>query len=193
VKGYAKHPNSPGFFCCSEEKQSGICSSSTEAINACYKEVFHSNAKFPSPPVMGFDNSNVVKQLFSDVIFCPYTFRDEYKSIFQCNSNNVRSVYVQKLEHEKSTVQVFINNAFAKLYSTSDPNKVWLNIDRFSNYTEKVLFELEYSYTQLALNKAHNAQIDNATLQVLYKSESFQPRSENFTDIFWQVFRDALE
>ncbi|CAI2185526.1 15141_t:CDS:2, partial [Funneliformis geosporum] len=80
VKGYAKHPNSPGFFCCSEEKQSGICSSSTEAINACYKE---------------------------------------------------------KLEHEKSTVQVFINNAFAKLYSTSDPNKVWLNIDRFSNYTEK--------------------------------------------------------
>src|SRR3954469_14248876 len=42
VKGYAGHSNSPGFFCYSEERQTGICSSSTEAINACYKEVFRS-------------------------------------------------------------------------------------------------------------------------------------------------------
>ena len=42
-------------------------------------------------------------------------------------------------------------------------------------------------------SRAHNAQIDNATLQVLYKSGSLQPRSENFTDIFWQAFRDALD
>lgn len=40
-------------------------------------------------------------------------------------------------------------------------------------------------------SRAHNAQIDNVTLQVLYKSGSLQPRSENF--IFWQAFRDALE
>jgi hypothetical protein len=176
VKGYAGHSNSPGFFCCSEEKQSGICGSSTEAINACYEEVFRSNAKFPGPPVMGFDNSDVVEQLFSDVIFRPYTFNlgrlnifvlgmgkskkpewnyagDGYKSIFQCNSNNVRSVYVQELEHEECTVQVFIDDAFAKLYNASDPNKVWLYIDRFSNYTGKVLFGLEYLYTQSCIEQ----------------------------------------
>ncbi|CAI2200521.1 18355_t:CDS:1, partial [Funneliformis geosporum] len=60
VKGYAGHPNSPVFFCCFEEKQSDICSYSTEAINTCYKEVFRSNTKFSGLPVMGFDNSDVV-------------------------------------------------------------------------------------------------------------------------------------
>jgi hypothetical protein len=43
--------------------------------------------------------------------------------------------------------------------------------------------------------RAHDAKIDNATLQMLYKSGFLQlnPRSENFTHTFWQAFRDALE
>jgi hypothetical protein len=56
----AEHSDSPGFLCCSKENQSGVCSSPTEAINTCYEKVFHSNAKFPGPQVMGFDNSNII-------------------------------------------------------------------------------------------------------------------------------------
>ena len=55
-----EHPNSPGFFCFSEKKWSGICNSLTEAINTCYEKVFHLNAKFSDLLVMGFDNSNIV-------------------------------------------------------------------------------------------------------------------------------------
>ncbi|CAI2200110.1 19651_t:CDS:2, partial [Funneliformis geosporum] len=113
VKGYAGHPNSPGFFCCSEEKQSGIYSSLAEVINTCYKEVFRSNTKFSSPLVIGFDNSDVVEQLFSDIIFRSYTFSLGRLNIFV-------------LEMGKS-----------KKPDASNPNKVWLDIDRFSNYTGK--------------------------------------------------------
>ena len=172
VKGYTEHPNSPGFFCYAEDKQSGVYGSSTEAINACYKEVFRSsNAKFPGLPVMGFDNSNIVEQLFSDVIFRPYTFKlgklnifvlgmgkskksewnyagDGYKSVFQTNSNNIRQIFVQEMGYKKCTVQIFIDNNLVKQYSASDPNKVWLDIGKFSNYTGKDLFGLEYLYTQ---------------------------------------------
>src|SRR4051812_13035274 len=82
VKGYAEHPNSSGFFCYSEDKQSDVYGSSTEAINTYYKEVFRSNAKFSGPPVMGFDNSTIVEQLLSDAIFRPYMFKLEKLNIF---------------------------------------------------------------------------------------------------------------
>ncbi|UZO11049.1 uncharacterized protein OCT59_002624 [Rhizophagus irregularis] len=61
----AEHQNSPGFLCDSKENQLGVCSSPTEAINTCYEKVFRSNAKFPGPHVMGFDNSNIIQQLLS--------------------------------------------------------------------------------------------------------------------------------
>src|SRR3954469_18872822 len=82
VKGYAEHPNSPEFFCYYEDKQSGVYGSSTEAINTCYKEVFRSNAKFPGPLVMSFDNSTIVEQLLSDAIFRSYMFKLEKLNIF---------------------------------------------------------------------------------------------------------------
>ena len=176
VKGCTEHPNSPGFFCFSEEKQLGVCSSPTKAINACYKEVFCSNAKFPGPPVMGFNNSNIVEELLSDIIFRPYMFSleklkifvlgmgkskkpewnyagDRYKSIFQYSSNNKKSIFVQKIGYEKCTVQIFIDNALVKHYSASDPNKIWLDIGKFSNYTGKELFGLEHSYTQFCIEQ----------------------------------------
>ncbi len=59
-----------------------MCNSSTEAINTCYEKVFHSNAKFSSLPVIGFDNSNIVQQLLSDIIFCLYMVSLEKLNIF---------------------------------------------------------------------------------------------------------------
>ena len=44
-------------------------------------------------------------------------------------------------------------------------------------------------------SRAHNAQIDNETLQMLYKFRFLQPNPclKKLTNIFWQAFRDALE
>ena len=43
--------------------------------------------------------------------------------------------------------------------------------------------------------RAHETQIDNETLQMLYKLGFLQPNPhlKNLTDSFWQAFRDALE
>lgn len=57
----AECPNYSEFLCYSEEKWSGVYSSSTEAFNICYKEIFGSNSKFSDPQVMGVDNSNIVQ------------------------------------------------------------------------------------------------------------------------------------
>ena len=81
VKG-TEHSNSSGFFCFSEKKWSGVCNSSTEAINTYYKKVFHSNAKFSSSLVMGFDNSNIIQQLLSDIIFHSYVISLKKLNIF---------------------------------------------------------------------------------------------------------------
>ncbi|CAI2194618.1 11076_t:CDS:1 [Funneliformis geosporum] len=138
--------NSPGFLCYIKETQSIVCSSSTEAINACYKKVFCSNAKFSDLPVMGFDNSNIVQQLLSDVVFHSYMFSlgklnifvlrmgkskkpewnyagEGYKSVFQYNFDNVKSIFIQEIEYKECVIQVFTNETLKKTYNTIDPDE----------------------------------------------------------------------
>jgi len=65
----------------------------------------------------------------------------------------VRSTFIQKLEDEECIVQIFTNGILVKTYSAIDLDKVWLLIDRFSNYSEKNLFGLENSYTQICIQQ----------------------------------------
>jgi hypothetical protein len=164
-------------LCFSEENQSGVCSSPIEAINACYEKVFRSNAKFPSPQVMGFDNSNIIQQLLGDIIFRPYMIslgkfnvivlgmgkskkpewnyaEEGYKSIFQSHYNGIKLAFIQEIEDEECVVQIYTNDTLIKTYNTIDPDEVWLYIGRLSNYSEKKLFGLENPYTQICIQQA---------------------------------------
>ncbi len=76
-----------------------------------------------------------------------------YKSVFQYIFNNVKSTFIQELEDEEYIVQIFINGTLVKTYSIIDPNKVWLLIDRLSNYSRKNLFGLENSYIQICIQQ----------------------------------------
>jgi len=76
-----------------------------------------------------------------------------YKSVFQYIFNNVRSTFIQELEDEEYIVQIFTNSTLVKTYSTIDPNKVWLLIDRLPNYSRKNLFGLENSYIQICIQQ----------------------------------------
>jgi len=171
-------PNFPGFLCYSEEERSGICNSPTEAINTCYEKVFRSNAKFPGPPVMGFDNSKIVQQLLGDIIFRPYMFSlrrlnifvlgigkskkpewnyagEGYKSVFQYNFNGIKSTFVQEMEGKECVVQIFTDGVLIRTFSDTDPDKVWLLIENvLSNYSGKDLFGLENLYTQICIQQA---------------------------------------
>ncbi|RIA98009.1 hypothetical protein C1645_813396 [Glomus cerebriforme] len=102
---------------------SDVCSSSTEAINICYEKVFHSNAKFPNPQVMGFNNTNIIQQLLGNIIFHSYMISLEklnvivlgmgkskksewnyaekgYKSVFQSNYNENQSFTFWQAFHD---------------------------------------------------------------------------------------------
>ena len=172
-----KHLNSPGFLCFSEENRSDICSSPTEAINICYEKVFRSNAKFPGPQVMGFDNSNIIQQLLSDIIFRPYMISlgrlnvivlgmgkskkqewnyagEGYKSVFQSNFNGEKSAFIQEIDDDECIVQIYTNGTLIKTYSAIDPDEVWLCIGRLSNYSGKNIFGLENPYTQTCIQQA---------------------------------------
>ncbi|CAB4404482.1 unnamed protein product [Rhizophagus irregularis] len=124
----AERPNFPGFLCYSKENQSGVCSSPTEAINTCYEKVFDSNAKFPGPQVMGFDNSNIIQQLLN--------------------------AFVQEIEDNECVVQIHTDDTLVKTFSAIDPDEIWLCIGRLSNYSGKNLFGLENSYTQICIQQA---------------------------------------
>ncbi|POG72949.1 hypothetical protein GLOIN_2v1840190, partial [Rhizophagus irregularis DAOM 181602=DAOM 197198] len=169
-----QHPNSPGFLCFSEEYRSGVCSSPTDT---CYEKVFHSNAKFPGPQVMGFDNSNIIQQLLDDIIFRPYMISlvklnvivlgmgkskkpewnyagEGYKSVFQSHYNGIKSAFIQEIEDEECVVQIYTNDTLIKTYNAIDPNEVWLCIGRLSNYSGKKIFGLENPYTQICIQQA---------------------------------------
>lgn len=172
-----KHPNSPGFLCFSEKNRSGICSSPTEAINTCYEKVFRSNAKFPGPQVMGFDDPNIIQQLLSDIIFRPYIISlgrlnvivlgigkskkpewnyagEGYKSVFQSNYDGAKSTFIQEIYYDECMVQIYNNDTLIRTYDAIDPDEVWLCIGRLSNYSGKKLFGLENSYTQICIQQA---------------------------------------
>ncbi|GES74186.1 hypothetical protein GLOIN_2v1840190 [Rhizophagus clarus] len=154
-----------------------VYSSPTEAINTCYEKVFHSNAKFSGPQVMGFDNSDIIQQLLDNIIFCLYmiSFRklnvimlgmgklkkpewnytgEEYKSIFQSYYDNTKSAFIQEVEDEECVVQIYTNNTLIRTYNAIDPDEVWLCIGRLSNYSRKKLFGLENLYTQICIQQA---------------------------------------
>ncbi|GET51900.1 hypothetical protein GLOIN_2v1880126 [Rhizophagus irregularis DAOM 181602=DAOM 197198] len=210
-----QHPNSPGFLCFSEEYRSGVCSSPTDT---CYEKVFHSNAKFPGPQVMGFDNSNIIQQLLDDIIFRPYMISLEklnvivlgmgkskkpewnyagegYKSVFQSHYNGIKSAFIQEIEDEECVVQIYTNDTLIKTYNAIDPNEVWLCIGRLSNYSGKKIFGLENPYTQICIQQA---QIPSCTvldwtlegvLENLYK---YHLKRRISREVKWHLFNKWL-
>ncbi|CAB4385812.1 unnamed protein product [Rhizophagus irregularis] len=203
----AERPNFPGFLCYSKENQSGVCSSPTEAINTCYEKVFDSNAKFPGPQVMGFDNSNIIQQLLNGIVFRPYMISlgklnvivlgmgkskkpewnyagEGYKSVLQSNYNGVKSAFVQEIEDNECVVQIHTDDTLVKTFSAIDPDEVWLCIGRLSNYSGKNLFGLENSYTQICIQQA---QIPSCTVldwifeDFEFWTKAYNPQKDNTT------------
>jgi hypothetical protein len=127
---------------------------------------------------MGFDNSNIVQQLLSHVIFRPYMFSlrklnifvlgigkskkpewnyagEGYMSAFQYHYDGVKSTFIQEIENGECVVQIFTNDGTLKrTFSAIDPDEVWLCINRILNYSGKTLFGLENSYTQTCIQQA---------------------------------------
>ncbi|PKY50746.1 hypothetical protein RhiirA4_546139 [Rhizophagus irregularis] len=70
-----KNPNIPGFICEGEGINSGVCSSSSAAINTIYGRVFgnKNKTKYPGATMLGFHDSYMIQQMLNDVDFRPFT------------------------------------------------------------------------------------------------------------------------
>ena len=77
-----QNQNIPGFICEGEGVDSGVLSSSSNAINTAYKKVFgQSKTKYPGATLLGFHDSYIIQQILDGVGFRPFTI---------CLHNNIR-------------------------------------------------------------------------------------------------------
>ena len=63
-----QNPNIPGFVCEGEGVNSGVVSSSSNAINTAYKQAFGQNkTNYPGATLLGFHDSYIIQQILSGV------------------------------------------------------------------------------------------------------------------------------
>jgi hypothetical protein len=69
-----QNPNIPGFICEGEGINSGVLSSSSNAINTAYQKVFGQNnkTKYPGATLLGFHDSYIIQQILGGVGFRPF-------------------------------------------------------------------------------------------------------------------------
>ncbi|CAB5367198.1 unnamed protein product [Rhizophagus irregularis] len=70
-----ENPNTSGFICKEEGINSGVCFSSSAAINTIYKRVFSNKnkTKYPGATMLGFHDSYMIQQMLNDVDFHLFT------------------------------------------------------------------------------------------------------------------------
>jgi hypothetical protein len=68
-----QNPYIPGFICEGEGVNSGVLSSSSNAINTAYKQAFGQNkTKYPGATLLGFHDPYIIQQILDGVGFRPF-------------------------------------------------------------------------------------------------------------------------
>ncbi|PKC15243.1 hypothetical protein RhiirA5_408394 [Rhizophagus irregularis] len=74
VKIFSNYGQIPGYICKCDGIQGELCESLTAAVNSVYKKIFHTNAKYSGPAVMGFDIPVISEVLLKDLPFRAFIF-----------------------------------------------------------------------------------------------------------------------
>ncbi|CAG8730189.1 21031_t:CDS:2, partial [Rhizophagus irregularis] len=84
VKIFSNYGQIPGYICKCDGIQGELCESLTAAVNSVYKKIFHTNAKYSGPAVMG--------KLNIWMRFCPELEDDCQVTIY--SGNEICNIYV---------------------------------------------------------------------------------------------------
>ncbi|GBC37890.1 uncharacterized protein OCT59_005523 [Rhizophagus irregularis] len=99
VKIFSNYGQIPGYICKCDGIQGELCESLTAAVNSVYKKIFHTNAKYSGPAVMGKLNIWVLgigKSNKNEWNFAGTGYKTSFIYIYQ----KQRCVFVQELEDD---------------------------------------------------------------------------------------------
>ncbi|CAG8498811.1 3737_t:CDS:2 [Dentiscutata heterogama] len=117
---------------------SEIYMSSSTAITSLYQQLFGTKTKFSGPLVMGFNQSDIVKQLLEDITFQPFE-----KKYF---------LYVQSFIANKCNVTIYEESKIKTIVNGITPTDVWSKIDHKPKFDADELFGTNNSYVQKLIN-----------------------------------------
>ena len=159
----------PGYVC-ETDVAAKIHLSASKAINEFYNNLFNNKTRYSGPSVLGFDDENIIQELLSDVLFCPFKITVDklsiliiklgdsnnnqmvgYQSSFMYKYQQQQSLFVQKVESEEYLIEVFRKKERIAYYSDISSTEVWKKTGILKNYNGNVLFGIEHPITVNAL------------------------------------------
>ncbi|GET57671.1 hypothetical protein GLOIN_2v1535567 [Rhizophagus irregularis DAOM 181602=DAOM 197198] len=168
-----ENPNTPGFICEGEGINSGVCFSSSAAINTIYGRVFgnKNKTKYPGATMLGFHDSYMIQQMLNDVDFRPFTIclynitifiasipdnnnYEGFAASFTYKYKQKQSVIWQKIEGGLFSISIFQNGEMVKQFQDITASSVWNQTQLLRNCDGIDLFGINHP-----LNYAIHVQI----------------------------------
>ncbi|RHZ75478.1 hypothetical protein Glove_213g190 [Diversispora epigaea] len=146
--------------------------------NSCYQKVFDTKTEYSGISILGFDNKDIIKQLFDKVEFIPIFRRIEKFSIvilgigyssldgfygagtgfissFITRYKGSQHLFLLKIEDSQCIVEVYDDNKIQQYIGlTSDD--VWRNVEIHKNFLGSYIFGITHRSIQQLLNSGDN-------------------------------------
>ncbi|CAB5363364.1 unnamed protein product [Rhizophagus irregularis] len=161
-----------GFICEGEGVDSGVLSSSSNAINTAYKKVFgQSKTKYPGATLLGFHDSHVIQQILDGVGFRPFTIclhnsirifiasildknnGEGFASCFMYKYKQKQSVIWQKIVKGLCSISIFQNGKIIKQFQDTSASLVWKQTQLLQNYNGDDLFGINNPIVQFKIKE----------------------------------------
>ncbi|CAG8648584.1 18517_t:CDS:2 [Gigaspora margarita] len=152
----------PRYICQSEALQSDICKSLSEAITSIYKQAFVTKTRLDGLSVIECDDLEIYKILLSDIYFCPYSFKIGDLNLVVSEigkSNNADWNYARK----EAIIRIYQHSQEIHVFHDTNSNTIWNKISILIQFTESILFRLEYEQMKSKISKEHtlSCTVDN--------------------------------
>ncbi|CAB5391731.1 unnamed protein product [Rhizophagus irregularis] len=138
--------NTPGFICEEEGINSGVCFSSSAAINTIYRRVFgnKNKTKYPGATMLGFHDSYMIQQMLNDVDFRPFTI---------CLYNI--TIFIASISDNNNYEGIFQNGEMVKQFQDITASSVWNQIQLLRNCDRIDLFGINHPLVQFKFKEQY--------------------------------------
>ena len=175
VVGSKNNSNLPGYVCQCEAIVE-IANDPTNAISGVYSKVFATETRYSGLFIMGWNDKNIIKELYEDVSFIPQLFLLEkikifvygtgysshtdwfhagpgYKSslLYKFNGNK-QALFVSKIEDSSCILEIYQDQILKSEIKGKNPIDVWKTSGLIKKFNGNQLFGIDNHVIQ-SLNK----------------------------------------
>ncbi|CAG8784459.1 35147_t:CDS:1, partial [Gigaspora margarita] len=174
-----ENPLKSGFQCTCDSIKSKIKSHLLAAVNACYKEVFKTKTEYSRLAVIGFENTDIIQQLISDIEFFPiflyieklnivvssigdlnkskfYGVGAGFVSLFTARYQNVQHLFVLKIKENECSLEIYLESVCKNKIKGKTPDEVWNKVEIYKKYTGTYLFGIMNKLVQKHIEELRN-------------------------------------